>query len=276
MKDPQVSVLMPAYNVEAYIAQAIESILDQTFSDFEFIVVDDGSADRTPEVVRRYVEIDQRVLFFRSDTNLGVARARNLAMSKARGAYIAVMDADDWAFPYRLQRQVAFMDEHPDVVVSGGTIQVCDTALRPLNLRRYQGTDMEIRRRLFRYSPFAHPTVMYRRAIAHIAGDYNPALVEADDYDYYFRLGMHGRFANLPDLLLRLRTRRDSVSQANTRRMERLTIYIRFKAAAEYGYAISSADIAYSVLQYFSSFVIPPRTKFWLFNFLRGPSRDTT
>jgi glycosyltransferase involved in cell wall biosynthesis len=270
MSEPRVSVVMPAYNAQRYISQAIESILTQTLTDFEFLVIDDGSEDRTAKIVQEYGDRDARVRLLTHGGNRNICNALNTGIRTARGPYIARMDADDWSYPYRLERQVAFMDAHPEVGVSGGTIEVCDDELRPLNRRTYRRTDAEIRRRLFRYSPFAHPAVIYRTGAARAVGGYDPALADAEDYDFYFRLGIAWKFANLPDLLLRLRTTEKSISQSRGRRQERLTIATRFKARAEYGYSMSLLDLVYTLLQYISSYLIPPRVKFWLFNRLRG------
>lgn len=267
---PRVSVLMPAYNAERYVSEAIESMLDQSFPDFELVVVDDGSTDGTGEIVERFADRDPRVRLVRCEENGGIARALNRGLDAARGEYIVRMDSDDWSYPYRLERQVAFMDANPEVDVSGSAIEVCDRALRPLNVRRYRTTDQELRERVFHYSPFAHPAVIYRTEAARAIGGYNPALSDADDYDFFLRLGRDGQFANLPDVLHRLRTRPDSVSQGKGPRTERLTIYTRFKAAIEYGYPMSGFEFAYSVLQYASTYVIPPRVKFWLFNRIRS------
>jgi glycosyltransferase involved in cell wall biosynthesis len=270
MSEPKVSVVMPAYNAERHVAHAIESILSQTFTALELLVIDDGSEDRTAQIVQEYGDRDPRVRLFRHGTNRNICIALNAGIRSARGPYIARMDADDWSYPYRLERQVAFMDTHPEVGVSGGTIEVCDDQLRPLNRRTYRRTDAEIRQRLFRYSPFAHPAVIYRTSAARAVGGYDPSLADAEDYDFYFRLGVSWKFANLPDLLLRLRTTDRSISQSRGRRQERLTIATRFKARAEYGYSMSPLDLVYTLLQYISSIVIPPRIKFWLFNRLRG------
>jgi len=270
MSTPRVSVLMPAYNAERYIAEAVRSILDQTFCDFQLVVVDDGSSDNSTHLVRQCAEHDPRIILIRNGSSRNICNALNRGIEEARGEYVARMDADDWSYPDRLMQQVAFMDAHPDVVVSGGSIEICDGDLKPLNIRTYQQNDEDIRRRLFRHSPFAHPAVIYRTAAARAVGGYNPALADAEDYDFFLRLGSHGHFANLRDLLLRLRTSKDSVSQSKGRRQEHLTIYIRLKASTEYGYQMSGRDHLYTALQYASSFMIPPRMKFWLYNRLRA------
>ena len=270
MIDPRVSVLMPALNAERYISSAIESILGQTFTDFELIVIDDGSTDRTGEIAGCFAKHDSRVSLVTFDQNRGIASALNEGIDVARGQYIARMDADDWSFPCRLERQIDFLDDNKDVDLCGSAIEVCDSDMNPINLRTYPRTDAEIRRRLFRYSPFAHPAIVYRTGAARAVGGYNTALSPADDYDFYLRLGTVGHFANLPDVLHRWRTSRMSSSQANGRRTERLTSYIQCKAAVEYGYKMAVGDVAYMALQYASSFVIPSRVKFWVFNHFRA------
>lgn len=260
---------MPAYNAERYIALAIDSILHQTFSEFEFIIVDDASTDATPEIIRRFAAQDERITTFRNETNQNLCVTLNRALDAASGEYVARMDADDWSYPDRLQKQVAFMDVNPDVVISGGSMVVCDEELEEKNVRRYHLTDSEIRRKLFRYSPFSHPTIIFRTEAARRVNGFDPALFSAEDYDFYFRIGTQGLFANLNDTLVKLRTHSGSISQRLATRQERLTIAIRFKARAEYGYRMSRTDFAYTLLQYASSFVMPANAKFWLFNRLR-------
>ena len=112
---------MPAYNAEKYINEAIDSILAQTFTDFEFIIIDDGSTDSTCAIVESYS--DSRIRFFKNEHNLGVAATLNRGLDLARGEYIARMDADDISLPTRFEKQAAYMDSHPDVVVCGTGVE---------------------------------------------------------------------------------------------------------------------------------------------------------
>src|SRR5487761_1677094 len=113
---PRCSVLMPVYNAERYVGHAVESILRQTWHDFEFLIIDDGSTDRSPEMLRAYAERDPRILLV-SRANTGYLRALNEGWPLCRGEYVARMDADDVAMPERLQRQIAFLDAHPDCLM---------------------------------------------------------------------------------------------------------------------------------------------------------------
>ncbi len=196
-KAPRVSVLMPAYNAEKYIAEAIESILNQTFQDFEFIIVDDGSRDDTWNIIKKFAILDSRIVPIRNEVNLRISATLNKGILISRGEYIARMDSDDWSYPKRLETQIAFMDKNPNVVICGGVMELCDSGLKCINTRTYALFNKEIRNRIFRYSPFCHAATMYRLNAIRKAGGYNSELSDAEDYDMYFRLGHFGEFANL-------------------------------------------------------------------------------
>lgn len=267
--DPLVSVLMPAYNAERCIAAAIESILKQTFSDFEFIIIDDGSTDRTLSIIQGYSQKDSRVIVLKNEKNLGICSALNRGLENARGIYLARMDADDWSYPERLKLQLDFLQDHPEVVIVGGTIEVCDQDLRVLNRRSYPLTDEEIRKKILQLNPFAHPATFYRLETAKKVGGYNPHLALVEDYDFYFRAGKLGEFRNLSQILLKLRTYQASISSQYISSQARLNLYVRVKAASEYGYPTSWPDKFFFVLNLLGLLLVPNRLKFWLFNFWR-------
>ncbi len=268
MITPEISVLMPAYNAEKYLGVALQSILDQTFTAFELIVIDDGSSDRTWEIIQQYAGRDERIVALKNEKNLKISATLNKGLALARGKYLARMDADDWSYSDRLKKQYDFMESHPDIVLSGGVLEICSEDLKKISLRTYQLEDREIRKKIFRYSPFAHPLIICRMlALENVR--YNNRLFDAEDYDFYFQAGLAGKFGNLADTLLKLRVNDSSMSQLHGARQERLTLFIRLKAVAEYGYRASVGDVLYSLAQAASLFIIPRRWKFWLFNFFR-------
>jgi len=268
-KNPQVSVLMSAYNEERYVGAAIESILGQTYRDFELIIIDDHSRDATWEIIAGYAGRDPRVKAVRNEKNLGISGALNRGLALARGKYVAKMDADDWSYPDRLEKQIGFMEKNPQVAISGGTMEVCDENLAVLNKRAYNLTDREIRRKIFLYNPFCHPAVVYRTDIAKKVGGY--CLIDSTgDYELYFKLGLHGEFANLPDVLLKYRVNRGSISVYKARSQECDTLYVRLKAVFEYGYRMRPVDKLYFAGQLLSMYLIPQRIKVWIFNRLRS------
>lgn len=266
---PGISVVMPAYNAAPYLRAAVESILAQTFGDFELIAVDDASTDETWEILQQYAQADTRVKAMRNAANAKIAKTLNRGIEAAAGRYVVRMDADDWSYPDRLEKQFAFMESRPDVVLSGGCVEICDEGLSPINKRRYPRTDAEIRERMFFFSPFCHPAIICRTDALRSAGGYNERLEVAQDYDLYFRIGRLGALANMDDCIHRLRTHRGSSSIRRGALQERNTLYIRLKASVEYGYEMSRAARLYLALQYISSFIVPFRMKFWLFNLLR-------
>lgn len=268
ISSPTISVLMPAYNAEKYLAAAVESILNQNHSDFELIIIDDGSTDSTGKIIQNYAKKDRRVAAVQNE-HQGICPTLNRGVEIAHGQYIARMDADDWSYPQRLARQFNFMESQPKVVICGGQIEICDENLKTLNTRGYPTTDKEIRKKIFRLNPFAHPATMYRTEAARKVGGYNPHLQDVEDYDFYFRLGKLGQFANLSQTVLKLRIHPSSISSQKISRQARLNLYVRLKAMAEYGYKTSWQDKAFLIANVVGLVVIPPKLKFKLFNFLR-------
>jgi glycosyltransferase involved in cell wall biosynthesis len=202
-KTPRVSVLMPVYNGERYLREAIESILNQTFTDFELIIVDDGSTDATPEILDSFE--DPRIVRLKNEKNTGLARVRQKGLSAVCGEYIASMDADDISLPERLARQVAFLDAHPEIGVLGSAVQVIDRNGNRSRVSRFPTQHGVIRWHLCFRDPIANPSVMMRRKVVDRVGGYNTDLTAGEDYDLFRRLSSVTRLANLPDIMLCLR-----------------------------------------------------------------------
>ncbi len=203
-RGPRVTVLTAAYNAEPYIAQCIESIFSQTFADFELIVVDDASTDRTPEILARYH--DPRLRLVRNERNLGVVGARNRGMAMARGELIAPFDADDVSLPTRLARQVMFLDASPSTALVGtGTFYLEQGVTRP-GRSVYGTSPMMLRWLLHVGNPFGHSTLMYRASTVASLGQF--LLDEyryAEDFEFCHRVMRVGQlgFINEPLLLYR-------------------------------------------------------------------------
>jgi glycosyltransferase involved in cell wall biosynthesis len=247
----------------------MQSMLHQTFRNFEFIVIDDASEDQSWKIIREFAKLDRRIIPYRNAQHLRATKTLNKGVKIAKGKYIVRMDADDWSFPNRLEKQFRFMEKHPSVGVSGGAIEICDSHLVRLNTRRYPLTDKGARRIIFRYSPFAHPATIWRKSVITAVGGYNENLPLSQDYELYFRMGKVSSFANMTDVILKLRTHADSSSAVRGRYQEQYALYSRIKAFLEYGYPMSFADKLYTFLQLLSMVIIPPKVKFWVFNWLR-------
>ena len=266
--DPLISVIMPAYNVQAYIRIAIESILNQSYKHFEFIMIDDASTDKTPAIIQAFRKKDKRIVSVRNKKNIGVTKSLNKALKLAHGKYIARMDADDWSYPERLKLQVQLMEHHPEVVVSGSYIEVCDSHLNTKYIRKYHLNDKNIRKHLFRYSPFAHPATIWQAGVLK-KERYDERIAICQDYELYFRIGKIGKFMNLHKPLLKLRMHEQSVSSMRSKYQLHSTILIRFTAVLLYGYSMSKFDKIYTLLQEMIVGILPVKARFFLFNFLR-------
>lgn len=266
-KPPKVSVVMPAYNAEKYIAEAIESILNQTFRDFEFIIVDDGSTDRTWEIINDYASRDSRIVPLKNEKNLKIAKTLNYGISCCHGKYIARMDADDWSYPNRLEKQVAFMEKNCEIGISGGSMEIMDEEDRVFSSRRYRTCDQDIRKNIFKYSPFCHPSIIFRTDIFRKTDGYEHDYLLAEDYDLYFKLGRFCKFGNLEDTLLKYRLISGSMSRKKLWKTEWNTIRVRKKYFREYKGSL--VDALYSVFQILSFWLIPPKIRVRLFTAFR-------
>lgn len=204
---------MPVYNAERYVAQAVESILAQTYSRFEFLIIDDGSSDRSLSILQRYARQDARIRLI-SRPNTGYVIALNEMLSLAQGEFIARMDADDVALPNRFQRQVDFMQQHPEVVCVGSWHTLIDHRGRLLTCLELPQQDSEIQREaLAGHGSICHPCALIRRSVLSTLGGYNPELMPAEDLDLWLRLGEVGQLANIPEPLLHYRLHPHSISE---------------------------------------------------------------
>ena len=157
---PLISVVMSVFNSELYVKEAIDSILNQTFEDFEFIILDDGSTDKSVDIIQGYT--DSRIRFFQNDKNLGLRGSLNRGLQLAEGKYIARMDSDDIAVERRFEIQVKYLEQHPDVVMCGGNVHYLIDGKIKRNKEIFPCSFQEIRIALLRYNCFFHPTVMLR------------------------------------------------------------------------------------------------------------------
>jgi GT2 family glycosyltransferase len=220
MASPSVSVVMPAYNSERFLGEAIESILDQTFSDFELVIVDDGSTDSTPRILAEYAADDSRVVVHRQ-ANGGSAAALNAGVDRARAPFIARLDSDDIAMPDRLGRQHRFLSTNESVGVVGGEVTVIDEDGRAVAEVRYPLSDAEIRKALAKTTPFVHSAVMMRRTAFERAGGYRPNFDMAEDIDLWLRIAEQSELANLEAMVAMYRVH---ASQASAQKLEQQAI----------------------------------------------------
>jgi len=206
LKMPRVSVILPVHNGMPYLPRAVESILGQTFQDWELIVIDDASTDTTAEYLAGLT--DRRVRVIRNQQNLGVARTLNKALPLAAGKYIARQDADDVSLPQRLEKQVSFLDQHRDVALLGTNWSMIDEKGSVI-LRSTQvpNSDIDIKWGLLFHCCIVHPSVMLRPEVLAVVGCYPEAteFCYAEDYELWCRIAKNHRTAALPEALVHWR-----------------------------------------------------------------------
>ena len=209
---PAVSVLLPVYNGENYVGEAVESILAQSFEDFELIVINDGSTDNSGKILHEMAIRDLRIVLIEK-TNGGLVSALNDGIKRARAPLIARMDADDVSAPERLEMQFERMKSDPTLGVLGSFIRIVDQQSRPIRIGRYPVTPNEVKRFLEHGCPLAHPTVMMKKEAVLSVGGYREAVKHAEDYDLWLRISEAGyHIANVPRPLLDYRSHAASIS----------------------------------------------------------------
>lgn len=203
---------MSVFNSERFLPEAVESILDQRFREFEFIVIDDGSTDRSASILDSYQNGDARMRVCHEE-HAGLIRSLNRGCELARGKYLARMDADDVAIKDRLAWQIDFMEAHQEVGVLGGAVEWIDATGKSVGIYPNPVGDREIKAELLRgFCAFWHPSILLRREVFAWAGGYRSAVVGAEDYDLWLRIADRFQLANLGEVLLKYRIHRDQVS----------------------------------------------------------------
>ena len=227
---PYISVILPVYNGGAFLEEAVESILSQTYRNFELLALNDGSTDNSLAILSHFAVRDDRVRVI-SRPNKGLTATLNEGISLARGDYIARMDHDDIAFPDRFVSQVEYLDSYPEIVAVGGQIVLIDATGRDLGPMRLPCSHEEIDEHHMRgASVLFHPTVMMRTRTVRAVGGYDETCEAAQDFDLWLRLAEAGRLANLDSVVLSYRQHLDSVGYAKRRR-QRLSAWEAVRSA---------------------------------------------
>jgi glycosyltransferase involved in cell wall biosynthesis len=206
---PFISVVLPVYNAERYVFQATESILNQTYKDFELIIIDDGSTDHSIDVIRSFY--DPRIVFIQNQDNQGLIYTLNRGIQSAKGKYIARMDADDISVAHRFQQQVSFLEMHPEIgVVGSGYLPIDENnkAVRsPVHLSEYPLT---VKWLMLIGNPLAHPSTMYRADLARQVGGYDNRFTYAEDYEFWIRMAEVTAICSIKDVLIHYRESNNS------------------------------------------------------------------
>jgi glycosyltransferase involved in cell wall biosynthesis len=205
---PRVSVLMGMFNAAHHLDSAIESIVSQSYTNWELILVDDGSTDSSLAVAQTWCERDGRIRTLTHQVNCGLAVSLNHGFALSKGELVARMDADDASLPVRLERQVAFLEGRPDVAVVGTGAQFVDAEGNFLGTGHLLEEHEDIAANIYRTTPFIHPSVMMRRGFLESLGGYDVRLRRAQDADLWLRGYRRFRYHNLSEPLIRCRIRK--------------------------------------------------------------------
>jgi len=211
VKSPAITVLMPVYNGEKYLHESIASILTQTFTDFEFLIINDGSIDKSEEIILSYS--DPRIIYVKNVENIKLISTLNNGIAISKGKYIARMDADDISLPDRLQEQFIFMETHSEVALCGSWFEEFKDGERTKKIVKYASLHNEIMMKMLYQCHFCHPTIIVRKSmIVTFNTKFDSDFIHAEDYDFFVRVGETFKLANIQKVLLRYRFHEKSVS----------------------------------------------------------------
>jgi glycosyltransferase involved in cell wall biosynthesis len=265
---PLVSVVMPVYNTARFLPDAIESVLSQTYSNFEFIIIDDASTDGSWEIIQAYMNRDRRIRSYRNNQNRHIVYSRNSGIQQSEGDYVAFLDSDDIALPNRVERQVAYMIATPRCGVCGSNFMIIDPFGNTLGTKKFPEKDEDIRNSFFYFNPFAQNTVLIRKRCFDRVGLYNDAFRNAEDLDMWIRIGAEFELHNLQEFLVKYRIHENNSILKSQKTMIKSTLAIRRNAVDRFGYKMGpKAHIAYTLTK--GMLYLPSGLVLRLFNSIR-------
>ena len=254
---PLITVYMPVFNAAKFLHQSINSILNQTFSDFEFIIVDDASTDNSWKIIKSYSKKDNRIIPIKNKINLGVSLTSNIAISQAKGKFLARMDADDISFTDRLQKQLDFLQQNHSLVAVGGQCIVIDSQDNIIGHKNFPTEPHKLKDMLFWAIPMQQPSMMVNLSkLPKKFTWYQPNQSSAEEINLMFRFMKYGQISNLTDNLLFYRHLDDSLSHKNPKATFKLTIKSRL-GALKLGFRPNLKAIIINLMQVGVVFLIP-------------------
>jgi glycosyltransferase involved in cell wall biosynthesis len=276
IKKPILTVYMPVFNAAPYLPQAIESILSQTYTNFEFIIVDDASTDSSWKIIQKYARLDRRLRIFRNKVNLGVSDTSNLAIFSARGKYLARIDADDIAFPNRLQKQINFLQKNKKTIAVGGQCVVIDAEDKIIGYKKFPTNPQQLSRMISWAIPIQQPALLVNRTLLpNNFTWYDHQKTSAEEVNLIFKFLKIGQIANLPDYVLYYRQLPNSLSHINPKKTFYFTLQSRLLAWKN-GFEPSLSAILLNLIQLIVITALPTPIINNLWNFIRGiTSHDT-
>lgn len=264
---PLVSVVMPVHNAGLFLSEAIESILAQTYTNFELIIVDDASTDNSPTIIQRFhKKYPKKIRVYTLIHALGQSGdpATDFGMRQAKGDYIAKMDADDIAVPQRLERQVAFLEQNKEIFLVGSHAEIIDKNGKKIGIKKTPLNSKKIYNSFFLYCNVIHPSIMFRNNFA--GNFYTIKFPYFNEYYTFFKLMRQGKkFANIAQPLILYRIHGNNDTFSHTREKFKSTLRIRSAFIFEYGYIPSLYQLAVTLLQILAVLTLPQKVMITLY-----------
>ena len=274
-KLPLITVYMPVFNAVPYLSQAIDSILNQSYSNFEFIIVDDASTDDSWKIIKSYSKRDSRIIAIKNHINLGVSLTSNIAISKAKGKFLARMDADDISFTDRFEKQVNFLTKNPQTVAVGGQCIIIDDQNNIIGNKKFPTQHQKLKDMIFWAVPIQQPSIMINlNKLPKKFVWYTPNQSSAEEINLMFRFMLYGQIANLEDNLLFYRHLNNSLSHKNPKTTFNVTIKSRFNALS-LGFKPSIKAVILNLMQMVVITLIPNNLIYDIWYFVRGVKKST-
>jgi len=255
---PLVSVIIPVKNAGKFVGLAVQSIIDQTYKNWEMIVVDDGSTDETGKILKRFAKKDPRITVITHKESKGIGASLNLALTKAKGKFIARMDGDDISLPNRLATQVAFLQKNPQTVAVGGQAEMIDGVGEIFAYKHFPTNQKTLREMIMWMVPIQHP-IMMARASAYKKCRYDESYKTAEDVEMFMQLLQYGEFGNVPEVVYQYRKADTSNGYHNLKQTFYLTILGRWQGIVKHGYRPSVKGVLLSLMQLLIVSLLPAK-----------------
>ena len=267
-KTPLVSIILPTYNwKEKWIRESIESVLNQTYNNFEFIIINDASTNNVEEVIKEYGKKDKRIAYIKNEKNLKLTRTLNKGISIAKGKYIARADDDDiWATETQLQQQIEFMEENEDYWIVWTKADIIDENWNYMYTIDRPWTDKEIRENMLVWCRFVHSSIVIRKNILDKVWWYNPDWNMVEDYELRLRIWTISKIRNLLNVASKVRINTKSVTSKNYKRQKWMTLKLFFKYFKFY----PKKHLLKALCFRFWELIIPPKITRFILNKMRN------
>lgn len=276
-KKPLISVIMPVYNAGHFLVEAIESILNQTYSNWELICVDDGSKDDSFKILKSFADLDKRIKVLKNKINMGIGFSLNKALrwvrqahhhGPAQGDFIARMDADDVSLVERLEKQLQFLLKNPQIIACGGQVEIIDAKGRFLGKKYFYQDPKKCYQTIFKIVPLQHAALMVKSEVME-KYCYQENLTTAEDVDLMFYLLKNGQISNVADFVYQYRKADSSNGYHRVKKTFNLTLLTRFKAIFKYGYRPTVGGLFSCLAQFVVVSILPAKLIVKIFEALR-------